>query len=167
MVDSTVTVRGVVTLAVQDGLYLQEPRPILGGGASHGIFIAGDEATDFEHGALVTFKGRVSELGERADTMTAITGIEAAASCGRGPKPPKIDARLPLSEEEREAYEAMQIGLEQAVTVTEAIDVAQGRILVSALGLCGHRPKSHRQVKRPTPWRAKTASGRCRFMTPP
>ncbi len=137
MANAEVTVRGVVTWSdPSQGLYLQDTSPFLGQGASHGILIAAPELADqFRKGTLMTASGTVAELGERVDTMTALTAVSQAENCGPGPDLQEIDARLPLNPTERETFEAMHILLEQTLTITEARDVSRGEISVSALGL--------------------------------
>ena len=136
-VGERVTVRGVITLARPGhGLFIQEARPLTAGPASHGLFVASPElAAVSDGGELIAIGGQVGEVGERDDTITAIVAVEAHQVCGQGPEPPVFDARLPLSPEEREGFEAMRVQLEQSLTVTEARGVADGQIIVSALGL--------------------------------
>lgn len=132
-----VTVRGVVTLARPGhGLFIQEALPLAPGPASRGLFIVAPElAAVSARGALIAIAGTVGEIGERDDTITALVTVETHEVCGEGPEPPVFDARLPLTPGEREGFEAMQVLLEQSLTITEARDVPRGEITVSALGL--------------------------------
>lgn len=136
MAGQPVTVRGVVTLTARDGLYIQEARPIPAQPASQGIYIASTElAGKASKGTLVTVSGTVEELGESDNTLTALGGTLAHELCGEGPEPPEIDARLPRSDADREAFEAMYVRLDQGLTVTAVRDVHRGKIMVSALGI--------------------------------
>lgn len=131
------TARGVVTHVIPgQGLFMQEEHPATFARVSHGIYIASSFlAVEISRGALLAVSGSVREIGEGDDTLTSLENIEQFANCGMGAEPPDIDARLPLSSAEREAFEGMRVMLEQPLTVTAVRDVPEGKIMVSALGM--------------------------------
>ena len=131
-----VTIRGVVTLIGPEGAYVQEAQVRPERDASHALFVASPAlASSVEAGALVTATGTVEELGEGADTLTALAAPIDFADCGQGPELPDFDARLPLSATDREAYEGMRLSLSQPLTVTAVRDLPEGEIMVNARGL--------------------------------
>ena len=130
------TIRGVVTLTGPQGAYVQEAQVRPERDASHALFVASPElASSVEAGALVTASGTVEELGEGADTLTALSAPIQFADCGEGPELPDFDARLPLNATDREAYEGMRLSLSQPLTVTAVRDLPEGEIIVNARGL--------------------------------
>lgn len=132
-----VTARGVVTHVVPgSGLFIQAERTPDFGITSHGLYVESTRLpADLESGELLTVQGTIRELGEHQDTITSISLIERYAACGPVAEPPEIGARLPLSPEQREAFEAMRVVLVQPLTVTAVRDVNEGQITLSALGL--------------------------------
>ncbi len=130
------TIRGVVTLTSPQGAYVQEAQVRPERDASHALFVASPElASSVTAGALVTASGTVEELGEGADTLTALSTPIEFAECGKGPELPDFDARLPLNATDREAYEGMRLSLSQPLTVTAVRDLPEGEIIVNARGL--------------------------------
>lgn len=149
MLEQAVKVRGVVTwLDPGRGLFIQEPASDLSSATSDALYVSNPELYEMvTEGALLTVSGTVAELGSERDTMTAITSVTGYRVCeGRVPLPIS-NVRLPLSPEDKEALEGMNIVMQQSLAVTDAYAFRDGRL---RLGLHGILP-APTEVARPGP----------------
>ena len=131
------TVTGVVT-HVEPGLgfYLEEEDSDKDEDTSNGIYVVAPllaEATLARQRLVV--RGEVAELGERRDTQTALTQVDAWRSCETGLLLPVTEARLPMGNPRREALESMHVRFSETLWVTDVYRHAQGQIGVAAEGI--------------------------------
>jgi predicted extracellular nuclease len=134
---SVATIYGVVTrLDPGAGFYLEEPGSDGSSGTSNGIFVE-DESLSREVGVgqQLMMTGRVAELGQSRDTLTALTGISAIQSCTTGLDLPLTPLALPLDSRQREAVESMRVSFEQLLTVTDVYNFYRGEVTLSANGI--------------------------------
>ena len=133
MLERNVTIRGIATFVVAgEGLYLEEPLSDNSSRTSDGLYIDSPELTEQIHpGDRLVAIGFVTELGEGGDTLTSLTGISGFRVCESNVPLPRSDMRLPLSAQERESLEAMQVGMQQALVVTNVMHLGKGQISIS------------------------------------
>jgi predicted extracellular nuclease len=136
MVDSEVTVRGIVTrLEPGAGFYIEEPGSDTSLKSSNAIFVE-DPVLSHETspGQMIMISGQVSELGKARDTLTAMTGISSRQLCSAGNDLPQTHVELPLDSSQREAMESMRITLDQKLTVSDVYKLHRGEVTLSAKG---------------------------------
>lgn len=133
-VGESFTVRGIVTwVQPGEGVFLEELASDEDPATSNALFLAGAElAAQTQAGDLLAAAAVVAELGEGPDTLTALTGIQAVRVCESGLPLPLSDSRLPLDEAGREALEAMRLGFNHSLAVSDVYRRNQGVVGVSA-----------------------------------
>ena len=95
-----------------EGLYLEEPLSDNSSRTSDGLYLESPELTEqVRTGDRLVAIGFVTELGEGSDTLTSLTGISGFKVCESNVPLPLSEIRLPLSAQERESLEAMQVGI--------------------------------------------------------
>ena len=137
MLGQQVTVKGVVSLIQDDmGLYLEDTETDGNAQSSSAIFIQTTSPTaGITIGSLVAVRGNVSELGERRDTLTALTGITDLDLCARDQPIPLTEITLPLDTDARESIEAMRIRINTPLVTTDVYQFGSGNITLSGNGL--------------------------------
>jgi len=133
---SAATIRGVVTrLDPGAGFTLEESGSDHASGTSNGIFIEDQSLADqVKPGQQLMLTGRVSELGQSRDTLTALSGISAHQFCAAGFDLPLTTLALPLGSRQREAVESMRVSFEQHLNVTDVYNFYRGEVTLSANG---------------------------------
>ena len=137
MLGQHVTVQGVVTL-VQDGhgLYIEESGSDASDHTSNAVFVqSGEMTTGMETGALVSARGKVSEIGQGRYSLTAITDVDELTRCADDQPLPLTDIALPLEGPGRESLEGMRVRLDDDLVVTDVYQFKQGNITLSGNGL--------------------------------
>ncbi len=133
-VGQALRVRGVVTwVDPLTGVFLEERASDADPATSNALFIDSPELAErVAQGEQLVVAGTVAELGEGPDTLTALTGIEAIRVCESGVPLPISESRLPLSGDDRESLEAMNVSFRQAMAVTDVYRLDRGQIRISA-----------------------------------
>jgi len=136
LVDTDVTISGLVTrLEPGKGFYLEEPDSDASPRTSNAIFIESAALSGVSiQGQMMVVSGRVTELGEARDTLTALTGISAAQPCDAAVDFPQFRVELPLDSRQREAIEGMRIILDQELTVIDVYNLHRGEVILNAKG---------------------------------
>ena len=126
------TAAGVVTaVANGEGMYLEENRAVASG-ASRALFVATPElAVHAEPGQYWVVTGTVQEIGGSRDTLTTLADPVAFAVCSEQQPLPRSDAKLPLSNVQREALEGMRLAFDQDVFVSDVYLHHRGVVSVS------------------------------------
>ena len=133
----TTSVRGIVTrLEAGRGLWLQEAGREPPGAASRALFIADDDlAKVAQPGSEMLLHGRVAELGDSPDTLTALVGLSAHEVCGTAAELPLTSVTLPMVAEQREAVEGMRAEFSQRLTVSDVYYLYNGGLTLSSGGV--------------------------------
>ena len=137
MVDTEVTVRGVVTLITEEnGFYLEETGAQSAGSASRALFISTEQPLpDVYAGQLLELSGRVSELGDKRDKLTSLVEITEHTVCSDSAGLPLSKASLPMGSEARETLEGMRVVFEQELTITDVYKMHDGELTFSSDGV--------------------------------
>jgi predicted extracellular nuclease len=137
MAGEQVTVQGVVTLIQQgQGFYMEESGSDADGQASNAVFIQHTQPhPGIKKGALVSVQGKVTELGESRDTLTALSDTTDLVVCSAGNALPLTDISLPLDGPGREALEGMRVLIDDKLVVTGVYQFDQGKFTLSANGV--------------------------------
>lgn len=127
-------VSGAVThVDPESGYFIEQAGDGQAGKASRGLFVkAHREAQNIEVGQHVVVRGRVDEIGEKRDTMTALADVDQFALCESSLLPPLTQVQLPLSNPEREALEGMRLVFLQELYVTDVYSHYRGMLTLSA-----------------------------------
>ncbi len=133
----TVTVQGIVTLIQSDqGLYIEQPDSDRDSGTSNAIFIRStDLPAGVRPGSIISARGMVTELGKGYFSLTAIIRVDELIQCATGQTLPLTNVSLPLDNTGREALEGMRIQLDEPLVVTNAYQLGQGNMTLSANGI--------------------------------
>ncbi len=133
----TVMVRGVVTLKPDAaGLFLEERMSDASHATSNGLYVASEAlARAAGIGDQLAVAGNVIELGEADDTLTSLDAVTGYRVCEEDIPLPVSDARLPMSPEEKEALEGMNILLRQSMAISDVYGLRQGRVRLSVNGI--------------------------------
>ncbi|WP_243075893.1 ExeM/NucH family extracellular endonuclease [Microbacterium sp. SS28] len=140
---SVVRIQGTVVADFQhtdlDGFYLQD----VGDGVaetSDGVFVYqqdpdntpgnGDGITDVQVGDVVNVAGAVSEF----QGLTEVTAADTEVCTTGGAVPAPIVLALPLSDEEREAFEGMYVTFAQPLTIAEYFEFGRFNTVTASLG---------------------------------
>lgn len=142
-VGSVATVEAVVVADMIDGLggvFLQEEQEDRDGDpmTSEGLFVQIDGARPkVELGDVVRVHGRVGELGEGDETLTALLELSEFRACGHVAELPQatLIEEPPLVADDWEAFEGMRISIEPIVTVLGNYGLlARGELQVGLTG---------------------------------
>ena len=133
----TVTVQGIVTLIQSDqGLYIEQPDSDRDSGTSNAIFIRStDLPAGVRPGSIISARGMVTELGKGYFSLTAIIRVDELIQCATGQTLPLTNVTLPLDNTRREALEGMRIQVNEPLVVTNAYQLGQGNMTLSANGI--------------------------------
>ncbi len=133
MLERRVTIRGIATFVTPgEGLFIEQPLSDTSTKTSDGLYLdSAGLASRVRVGDRLVVAGIVTELGEGSDTLTALTGINGFRVCASSVPLPISETRLPLSAQERESLEAMHVGMQQALMVTDVFRLRTGQISVS------------------------------------
>jgi predicted extracellular nuclease len=137
VVGKQLQIRGVVTLTRPgSGLFLQEPLSDLSPLTSDGLFVDNAQLARLATaGDQIIASGTAAELGDENDSITTLTGITGYRVCASNIPLPVSDARLPLSADEKEALEGMNIILQQSLAVTGVYGLRDGLLRLSLNGI--------------------------------
>lgn len=137
LIDSQHTVRGTITWVVRDkGIYIEDTQSAANPQHSRALFILdAGLARSLEPGQRLQLTGLVTELGEREDTLTALSEIEDLVICAEETELPSTPVQLPLKPAEREALEGMRINIDQKLTLTDVYNLARGERTLSSNGV--------------------------------
>lgn len=137
LVDSGVTVRGVVThISAGSGFYLENRESRDSPADSRAIFISDEKLSgSVQTGQTFEISGRVTEIGSGRDTLTALIDISRHAVCGATEDLPLTAVLLPLDSPGRESLEGMRVELDQSLTVTDVYRLARGEVTLSPHGV--------------------------------
>lgn len=137
MAGEQVTIQGIVTLIQQgQGFYMEEPGSDASAQTSNAVFVQNTQSLpDIKQGSLVSVQGKVTELGERRDTLTALSDATDLVVCSAGNPLPLTDISLPLDGPGREALEGMRILIDDKLVVTGVYQFDQGKFTLSANGV--------------------------------
>ena len=135
LVDTTVATRGVVTrVEPGKGVYVEDPDDG-GDNRSRGLFVSSGELSGLlRSGQHVEVSGRVAELGDRSDTLTALIQPDAHTVCAESVPLPATPAELPLDRQAREALEGMRLSTGQSLVVSDVYSMHRGEWTVSTAG---------------------------------
>ena len=142
-VGNLATVEGVVIADMIDGLggvFLQEEQADRDGDpmTSEGLFVQIDGARPkVERGDVVRVHGRVSEMGEGEETLTALAELSEFRVCGHVDELPQatLIEEPPLVADDWEAFEGMRIAVEPILTVLGNYGlIDRGELLVGLTG---------------------------------
>ncbi|MDT8321239.1 MAG: hypothetical protein RQ826_12005, partial [Xanthomonadales bacterium] len=118
------------------GFWLQEAGRKPPGPASRALFIADAElATVVQPGNEMLLHGRVAELGDSPDTLTALVDLSAHELCGTAAELPLTPVKLPMAAEQREAVEGMRAEFSQQLTVSDVYYLYNGGLTLSSGGV--------------------------------
>jgi hypothetical protein len=133
-VGSQATIRGIVTrLDSGLGFYLEEPGSDQSAKTSDGIYVEDKSlAQKVKPGQRWLLTGRVSELGEARDTLTALSRISDHRSCAAGLELPETALAMPLDSRQREAVESMRVSFQQPMYVADVYNFYRGGVTISA-----------------------------------
>ena len=133
----TLTVTGVVThVDSGHGFYLEEEDSDIDEDTSNGVYVDAPMLAEANLARQrLVVRGEVAELGERRDTQTALTRVDAWRSCETGLPLPVTEARLPMGNSRREALESMHVRFSETLWVTDVYRHARGQIGVAAEGI--------------------------------
>ena len=101
-------------------------------GSDHALIKSGGLADGTILGHEVS--GRVAELGDRSDTLTALTQPDAHTVCAEDVPLPATPAELPLDRQAREALEGMRLSTGQSLVVMDVYSMHRGEWTVSTAG---------------------------------
>ena len=137
LLNQLVTVRGVVSLLEpEQGFYLEEPESDTNQDTSNALYVQTATFTsNITRGSSIVVQGRVAEIGESRDTLTAITDTTGIELCASSQPLPLTPVGLPLDTEKRESLEAMRIHMDGPVSVTDVYQFGRGNITLSGNGL--------------------------------
>lgn len=137
------TVEGVVVADMIDGLggvFLQEEQADRDGDpmTSEGLFVQIDGARPkVDRGDVVRVHGRVAEIGEGEETLTALSELSEFRVCGHVDELPQatLIEEPPLVADDWEAFEGMRISVEPILTVLGNFGlIERGELLVGLSG---------------------------------
>ena len=143
LVGQLATVEAVVIADAIDGLggvFVQEQQPDRDGDpmTSEGLFIQIDGARPkVERGDVIRVHGRVAEIGEGEETLTALVELSAFQFCGKVDELPQaaLIEEPPLVAQDWEVHEGMSIHIEPPVTVLANYALlSRGELLVGLQG---------------------------------
>lgn len=126
-------VRGVVTFIEREsGFYLEDAREPAGN-KSRALFVRVDSAQPrVRTGQVIQLAGRVAEIGERRDTMTALIDISQLEICQENAPLPATRLELPKSNRERESMEGMRLVFPQPFVVSDVYRLRDGTVSLAA-----------------------------------
>lgn len=127
-----VKVRGIATLATDQGLFIESAEPDASERTAEGLFLAQPPHAGIVPGTLVVAQGTVRELGEVNDTLTALTDLTQLVMCPGTRVLPRTSLLLPLPTSQREWFEGMRLLLQQELLVTDVYRLREGELQVSA-----------------------------------
>lgn len=137
------TIEAVVIADAIDGLggvFLQEQQADRDGDpmTSEGIFVQIDGARPkVERGDVLRVRGRVAEIGEGEETLTALVELSSIQFCGKVdelPQPSLVE-EPPLVADDWEIYEGMSVVIEPIVTVLSNYTLlSRGELVVGLTG---------------------------------
>lgn len=129
------TVQGVITHITDQGLYLESLSPDQDPGTSEGLFLQLDSVDGkLAPGQVIRAQGTVAELGERRDTITALSPASLLATCGTQASLPRARIELPMRQAPREQYEGMRVSLANRSFVTDVYRLRDGVLRIAADG---------------------------------
>jgi predicted extracellular nuclease len=137
LLDTEVTVRGVVTFVENDGkFYIEDNSTPAQRSSSRALFVSDDELSIVVRpGHRLALSGRVKELGESKDTLTSLGEISRHEICADNVGLPLTRSVLPLQSAERESLEGMRVAFEQELTVTDVYKLHNGELTLSSNGV--------------------------------
>ncbi|NND43887.1 MAG: ExeM/NucH family extracellular endonuclease [Xanthomonadales bacterium] len=130
LVGREVTIRGTITHLDADGLYLEQPDADDSPKTSNAIYVMLDPGSA-SPGQWLVASGRVAELGEDDDTLTALVEVSDHALCDYRSALPATPAELPMGPEQRESLEAMRLRLGQTLVISNPRNIGTGEVLLS------------------------------------
>ena len=144
LVGQSVTTRGVVTLLMNNGFFLQDPVGDGDPATSDGIFVFTGTAPTVSAGQLVQLSATVSEFNSGAPTntdtlahtLTELTGISGLTVLGSGASVAPVALVLPVALlEDFERYEGMLVTIAGPLTVSQNFFLGRfGQVTISAGG---------------------------------
>ena len=137
LVDSEITVRGIVTHVANDsGFYLEDTETRPGRFSSRALFISDDAlGLSVRPGQQLELTGRVSELGTAPDTLTSLVDISGHQVCLDVAPLPLTIAEMPMTAAGREALEGMRISIDNELTVTDVYKLFSQELTLSSNGV--------------------------------
>ena len=132
-----VTLQGVVTLIQHgQGLYIEESDSDSDSNTSNAVFVQSERFPEgIEPGSLVSVHGKVAEIGDKRDPITALTSINDPVLCSSGNTLPLSNVSLPLDETDRETLEGMRIRITNTLVVTDVYRFDGGKFTLSSNGV--------------------------------
>jgi predicted extracellular nuclease len=133
--DTRVQTRGVVTRVEPGrGIFIEEPDDGADG-RSKGLFVySGELSQVLRTGQEIEVRGRVAELGDDSDSLTALIEAETHTVCAEDLVLPSTAAELPLDPQAREALEGMRLSIRQPLVVSDVYAMRRGEWTVSTGG---------------------------------
>ena len=98
------------------------------------VISSGELSGLLRSGQYIEVSGRVAELGDRSDTLTALTQPDAHTVCAEDVPLPATPAELPLDRQAREALEGMRLSTGQSLVVSDVYSMHLGEWTVSTAG---------------------------------
>ncbi len=145
---SELTLKGVATHIGDKGFYLEDAAVPADPSGSRALFVADQElAASVRAGQWLAVSGRVAELGDREDTLTALTGVSDHQVCSEQADLPVTYAELPLGPDGRESLEAMRVSFRQALVLSDHYNLHRGEMTLSSNGV----PRVPTEVRLPGP----------------
>jgi predicted extracellular nuclease len=135
LLDTQATTRGVVTrVEPGTGVYIEGPDEG-GDSRSRGLFVSSTELSGLlRSGQHIEVRGRVAELGDRSDTLTALIQTDAHTVCAEDVALPATAAELPLDRQARESLEGMRLSIGQPLVISDVYSMHRGEWAVSTAG---------------------------------
>ncbi len=137
MLDEELLTGGVVTLLIPSvGLYIEDASADDSEFTSNGLFVNSPGlSTDVSVGDQLLVSGRVAELGENSNTISALTKINGIRVCASHQVLPETRVALPLNPDQREALEGMLLSFNQELVISNAYNAAEGLQTVNLGGI--------------------------------
>jgi predicted extracellular nuclease len=138
----------VVTLSDPgSGFYIEDLRESAGKN-SRAMFVRTDSTQPrVRTGQVVQVSGRVAEIGERRDTMTALIDVTQLEACQENAPLPATRFELPKGNRARESFEGMRLAFPQEFVVNDVYRLRDGTAGLAA----NHRLWSPTEVAEPGP----------------